>query len=121
LPNIERVKVFAGETPAPSAWYLGAWVMDVLADIAVKPEFEMRSEADLAGFSGIELSASGWSVELAKYKERLITTTGGIARCNPLRPPTDYSLMREELRITGNDPVFERTVASARRLAGARQ
>ena len=30
---------------------------------------------------------------------------------------TDYSLMREELAIPGRDPAFERTLASAAKLA----
>jgi hypothetical protein len=34
-----------------------------------------------------------------------------------LPPLTDYALMREELSIPGRDPVFERALAAAARLA----
>jgi glucose-6-phosphate dehydrogenase assembly protein OpcA len=123
LPRISKVTVTVSGEARLSAWYLGAWVMDVLGDAGVQPEFAMqRSGGDgEQELQGIELSAPDWSVELSRYDERLIVTTGGLAQCNPLRRASDYSLMQEELRITGRDPAFERAFASARQRIGTAQ
>ena len=121
LPRISKVTVTTNGGPPVSACYFGAWVMDVLGDIGVHPEFHMeRSGGDSPGeLHSIELAASDWSAELSRNDGRLIVTAGGLAQCNPLRPATDFSLMEEELRITGRDAVFERAFASAQRLCGA--
>ena len=121
LPRISKVTVTTNGEPPLSACYFGAWVMDVLGDIGVHPEFHLeRSGGDSSGEPhSIELAAPGWSAELSKSDGRLIVTVGGLSQCNPLRPATDFSLMEEELRITGRDAVFERAFASAQRLCGA--
>jgi glucose-6-phosphate dehydrogenase assembly protein OpcA len=120
LPRISKVTVTTSGGPALSACYFGAWVMDVLGDIGVRPEFHMvHSGDDSSGeLHSIELAAPDWSAELARNDGRLIVTAGGLALCNPCRPATDYSLMEEELRITGRDASFERALASAQRLCG---
>jgi hypothetical protein len=51
----------------------------------------------------------------------LIVTAGALAYCNHLPKSTEYSLLAEELRIVGHDPVFEQTLASAHRLAEGAQ
>jgi glucose-6-phosphate dehydrogenase assembly protein OpcA len=121
LPRISKVTVTTNGGPALTACYFGAWVMDVLADIGVRPEFHMeRSGDDSSGeLRSIQLAAPDWSAELSRNDGRLIVTAGGLAQCNPLRPATDFSLMEEELRITGRDASFERAFASAQRLCGA--
>ncbi len=121
LPQVSKVTVSANGDPPVSAWYFAAWVMNVLADIGIHPEFQMQTTGDAARgeLAGIELSAPDWSADLALNKERLIVTAGGLAHCNPLRPLSDCALMAEELRIVGDDAVFDRTLASAQRLVGA--
>jgi glucose-6-phosphate dehydrogenase assembly protein OpcA len=121
LPRISKVTVTTNGEPPLSACYFGAWVMDILDDIGVHPEFHLeRSGGDSSGeLHSIELAAPGWSAELSRSDGRLIVTVGGLAQCNPLRPSTDFSLMEEELRITGRDSVFERAFASGQRLCGA--
>jgi hypothetical protein len=47
----------------------------------------------------------------------MVVTLNGASQCTNLPQPTDYMLMREELRIVRHDPVFERTLASAVQLA----
>ncbi len=122
VPRISRVIITTAGTPTPAAWYLGAWVINALSDAHVSPEFQMQSLAGAgSGLRGIELAAPDGSVELECNDQRLITTAGGVAQCNPLHRPTDYGLMREELSIVGADPVFERALTTARRLAGAAQ
>jgi glucose-6-phosphate dehydrogenase assembly protein OpcA len=121
LPCTTTVTVTVNGEPSVGPWYFGAWVMDVLADIGIHPEFRMKNSADAphGELQSIELTAPEWSAELARYNDRLIVTACGLAQCSPLRPATDYSLMEEELRIMGRDPVFERALVSAQRLAGA--
>ena len=120
LPHVSRVIITTAGAPSTRAWYFAAWVLNALADAGVTPEFQMQSQAGAApGMKSIELEAGEASVKLECHDQRLITTAGGMSQCNPLRPPTDYALMREELRIVGPDAVFERTLATARRLAGA--
>ncbi len=121
LPKVSKVTVSVNGEPPVSAWYFAAWVMDVLADSGVHPEFQMQRTGDVAqgALAAIELAAPDWSAELAHNKERLIVTAGGLAHCNPLRPLSDCALMAEELRIVGDDAVFDRALASAQRMAGA--
>jgi glucose-6-phosphate dehydrogenase assembly protein OpcA len=120
LPRISKVTVKTNGEPAFSGFYFGAWVMDVLGDIGVHPEFHIESSGDepSGDLQSIELAAPDWSAELARCDGRLIVSAGGVEQCNPLRPATDYSLMEEELRITGRDASFERALASVRRLLG---
>lgn len=121
LPSVSKVTVTVSGGPHLSAWYFGAWVMDVLSDIGIHPEFHMaRSEEAAHGdLHSIELAAPDWSADLSRSDDRLIVTAGGLAQCNPLPRTTDYSLMEEELRILGRDSVFERALVSARRMAEA--
>jgi hypothetical protein len=48
-----------------------------------------------------------------------VTTLDGVSQCSNMPVPSDYSLVREELGIVRRDPVFEKTLASAARLAYA--
>jgi glucose-6-phosphate dehydrogenase assembly protein OpcA len=122
LQSIEKVTVTAsGEAPV-NAWYLGAWVMDALASAAIRPEFRMTHEGDGPGkLRSIQLSGAGFSAEVERRGSRLIVTAGGLSYCNHLPAATEYSLLAEELRIVGQDAVFEKTLASAQRLAGGAQ
>ena len=122
LPRISRVTVRTSHFANLGGLYFGAWVMDVLADLGIQPQFhlERSAEGTHGTIQGIELAAPDWSVQLARRDERLIVTVGGMAQCNPLPHATDFALMEEELRITGRDAVYERTLASTRRMIGPR-
>lgn len=119
LQSINKVTVTTvGEAPV-NAWYLGAWVMDALALAGIHAEFQMahEEEGQPGKLRSIQLSGSDFTAELERRGSRLIVTAGGLAYCNHLPKSTEYSLLAEELRIVGHDPVFEQTLASARRLA----
>jgi glucose-6-phosphate dehydrogenase assembly protein OpcA len=121
--GITQVTVTASGEPSVAAWYLGAWVMDALSSTGVHPEFRMApaNEGAPGELQGITLSGPNFSAELARRGSRLIVTVGGLAYCNNLPARSEYSLIDEELRIVDSDPVFEKTLASAQRLAGAAQ
>jgi glucose-6-phosphate dehydrogenase assembly protein OpcA len=119
LTKITKVTVTTtAETPV-NAWYLGAWVMDALASAGIHPEFQMTREGEgqPGKLRSIQLTGSDFSAELVRRGSRLIVTTGGLAYCNHLPQSTEYSLLAEELRIVGHDPIFEQTLISAQRLA----
>ena len=67
----------------------------------------------------MELAGDGFRVELARREDRLVITVDDAENCTNLPQPSDYLLMREELGIVRRDAVFERTLASAARLAYA--
>ena len=119
LPAISRVRViYGGAARAVAASYMGAWVVDALAAAGVRAALTLEPDANVpAGqFSTVELSGAGFHVELARQQERLVTTVDGLSHCTGLPHATDCQLLREELGIVRQDPVFERTVSSAARL-----
>jgi hypothetical protein len=114
LSRISEVRVeFAGELGV-SAWLMGAWVANALAEAGVqaKLKVEKRDGAALR----TELSGPDVRVELARQGERLVITVNHLSNCTNLPQPSDYLLMREELGIVRGDAVFERSLASAARL-----
>jgi glucose-6-phosphate dehydrogenase assembly protein OpcA len=108
-----RVTFVAGlET---SAWYFAAWVSDVLAAAGV----QVRTSVSRGDSLRLDLSGEGVFVSLWRSDGRLIAKVDHLTTCMSLPQPSDYLLMREELAIVRRDPVFERTLASAARLAYA--
>jgi glucose-6-phosphate dehydrogenase assembly protein OpcA len=121
LPEISGVAVsFAGERPPVFAWYMGAWVANALADAGVRAQAAWLPRPELSGRAlRVELTGGDFRVSLERQDDRLTIHAGQISHCTSLSQPTDYLLMREELGIVRRDPVFERTLASAARLAAA--
>ena len=121
LPEITNVAVaFGGERPPVFAWYMGAWVANALADVGVHAYLTWQPRPELASRAlRVELTGGDFRVSLERQDDRLIIEAGGLTQCTNLPQPTDYLLMREELGIVRRDPVFDRTLASAARLAAA--
>jgi glucose-6-phosphate dehydrogenase assembly protein OpcA len=119
LHEITRARVVFGGPKAPvSAYYLAAWVVDALASAGVQAEPVLAP--DVNGASGrvvsLELSGGDFRVKLESTDGSLVTTVGNLSNCTNSPEATDYSLMREELRIVRTDPVYEATLRSAVRL-----
>lgn len=96
LPRICEVRVFhAGERVPPEACYLAAWVLDALGR-----EIDVRFEA--AAQDAIEFRGTGLQP----------VYVAGCARAS------DSRLLREELAILGRDPVYDRALRLAARIAG---
>ena len=119
LPEVTTVRVaFAGGQAPVHAWYMGAWSLDALAAVGARASLRMEADAALAGRAlRIELAGKDFRVSLERQQDRLVTRVGDSSQCTSLSQPTDYMLMREELGIVRRDPVYERTLASAARLA----
>jgi glucose-6-phosphate dehydrogenase assembly protein OpcA len=121
LPEISNVVLgFAGDRPPVFAWYMGAWVLDALANAGVSAELTWLPRPQLTGHAlRMELTGGDFQVAMERQDDRLTIQTGALSNCTNLPQPTDYLLMREELGIARRDPVFERTLASAARLAAS--
>jgi glucose-6-phosphate dehydrogenase assembly protein OpcA len=122
LPGITTVRVsFAGERPPVFAYYMGAWVMNALADAGVHAElaWEPRPGATGRGLR-VDLEGQDFRVVLERDENRLSIQVGELSNYTNMPQPTDYVLMREELGIMRPDPVYERTLAAAAQLAASK-
>jgi len=121
LPEVSNVVLaFGGERPPVFAWYMGAWVANALADAGVHAYLTWQPRSGFAGHAlRLELAGGDFLVSLERRGDRLEVQAGALSHCANLSLPTDYLLMREELGIVRRDPVFDRTLASAARLAAA--
>jgi hypothetical protein len=119
LPEVTTVRVvFAGGQPPVHAWYMGAWSLDALAGVGARASLSMEPDAALTGRAlRLELTGKGVRMSLERQEDRLVIRLGETSQCTNLPRPTDYLLMREELGIVRHDPVYERTLASAAKLA----
>jgi glucose-6-phosphate dehydrogenase assembly protein OpcA len=117
LSRISEVRVeFAGELGV-SAWLMGAWVANALADAGVQAALRVEKQDGAAPHSlRLELAGPEVRVALARQGERLVITVNHLSNCTNLPQPSDYLLMREELGIVRRDAVFERSLVSAARL-----
>ncbi len=118
LARVSSVRVAYNGEFETSAWYMGAWIVDTLEDAGVSAKIVVGAGRGPASL-GVELKGEGFRVALARREDRLVITVDGAEDCTNLPQPSDYLLMREELGIVQRDAVFERTLASAARLAYA--
>jgi glucose-6-phosphate dehydrogenase assembly protein OpcA len=116
LEQVSSLRVSYGGSYGTSAWYVGAWVAGALSEAGIHPALSVEGEPG-DNFLRLELSGEGVRVLLARSQERLEITVNDLSNCTNLPQPTDYLLMREELGIVRHDPVFEKTLASAAKLA----
>jgi glucose-6-phosphate dehydrogenase assembly protein OpcA len=114
LATVKRVRITYGETYETGARYLAAWIAGALSEAA--PAIEVAGASDVPTLR-IEMEGEGFRVDLFRADETLVVRLNEYSNHTSLPHPTDYLLMREELGITRRDPVFERTLASAARLA----
>jgi glucose-6-phosphate dehydrogenase assembly protein OpcA len=112
LDAVRRVSVNFEGLGAAINWYMAAWVLDSLRDAGIQAE-----PAVAQGGAPVTLEGEGLRLEMRRADGRIEVSLNGTSTCASLSPPTDYLLMREELEIVRRDPVFEKTVASAVRLA----
>jgi len=123
LPRVSEIAItYSSPTPTASAYYMAAWLVDGFqkAGVAVRVNFASTpgpagrqiNRIDLRGQNGESIASVGL-VEGQAAEIRV----GELTSRAVLPPLTDYALMREELSIPGRDPVFERALAGAARLA----
>ncbi len=129
LAGVQQVRIgFGGSAPPPSAYYLGAWLLDCLEGAGAKAlltwdpaekagEGELvRVELNAAEGDGLQVSIAVTGDPERQCAEVRVNT---IANRTVFAPDNDYTLLRQELSIPGRDPVFEKTLSRAARLAQA--
>ena len=119
LPEIRSVHVNYGAGYETAAWYFAAWVVNALDGAGVKALASITPASVTPGAPTLrlELTGAGLRVTLSREEDRLVTTIDDQSNCTNLPEVSDHLVMREELGILGRDAVFERTLASAARLA----
>ena len=126
LSNLGRVAEIAitssSATPTTPAYYMAAWLVEGFGKAGCEPRVKFASTPGPAGrqVNRIDLLAAGGeaiaSIGLLGEQAAEVRV-GGLVNRAVLPPLTDYALMREELSIPGRDPIFERALAAAARLA----
>jgi len=129
LGGVQQVRIaFGGGTPPPSAYYLGGWLLDCLeaagatsslkwdrAEKAVEGEI-VRVDLNAAANDGLQVSIA---VSGDPERQCAEVRVNALANRTVFAPDNDYTLLRQELSIPGRDPVFEKTLARAARMARA--
>jgi glucose-6-phosphate dehydrogenase assembly protein OpcA len=115
LQKLEQVSIVTQGEPDVAAFYLGAWVMDSFAAAGAAPKFKVERD----GTAPLELRITGpdFRAEVRVEEDRLVSKVNGLENCARMPELTEYALMREELAVMRRDAVFEKTLASAVRLA----
>lgn len=116
IASVRRAAVTYGSTYETSARLMGAWIGDSLAQAGGAAEIAV-TRSDAVPTIAIEMEGDGLKVELARREETLLVTVNDASHHTSLPYPTDYLMMREELGLVARDPVLERTLSSAARLA----
>jgi glucose-6-phosphate dehydrogenase assembly protein OpcA len=116
LGRVSSIDLEWGGSRFAPALYMGAWIRDSLAGVGVNPSLNFVRAAT-EDFLLVRLRGEGISVEMSRQGDRMVVTLNGASQCTNLPHPTDYMLMREELGLVRHDPVFEKVLAAAARLA----
>jgi hypothetical protein len=116
LSKVSNIQMEWGGTRQTPALYLGAWIRDSLVRAGVAPTLQFTRTGDEEHLR-VRLSGDGFEATVERQDGRMVVTLNGASQCTNLPQPTDYMLMREELGIVRHDPVFEKTLTSAARLA----
>jgi glucose-6-phosphate dehydrogenase assembly protein OpcA len=114
LSGISEVRVTWGPGFDAAARYLAAWAQEALAGAGVNAKVTLAPGIETLR---IEFTGSGLHVGLHREDDRLVVTVDELSTCTHLSQATDYVLMREELGILRRDPIFEKTLSAAARLA----
>ncbi len=109
-----RVAGREGESPVP-ALYVAAWLKRSLRDVAVEIERDNPGPGEV---SRVMLTGDGWEISFRRTESEAVDlNAGGSIRTVVLSPMDECTVMREELSITGRDPVFDAVFPIAERMA----
>jgi glucose-6-phosphate dehydrogenase assembly protein OpcA len=119
LQKTAAIRVACGaDAPRNTALYMAAWIQNALQDAGVTATATITSDLPGAALLAVaELRSGDLDVVLERHDDRMAASINGLTQQTHLPQPSDYLLMREELGIVRHDPIFERTVALATRLA----
>jgi glucose-6-phosphate dehydrogenase assembly protein OpcA len=106
LKQVQTVEVVGreGSSPMP-ALYVAAWLRRAMPNAAVSVQHGPPGPGEVANVS---LSGPGCEILFRRTESAVVEVTAGSPeRPVVLAPMDDYSVMREELAISGRDPVFD--------------
>jgi hypothetical protein len=116
LASFSQVSSIRVQWPAPSGHYMAAWLEDGLRRAGADPHVEI--DAAPSDARTVEIDAPGLQVMVSRCEARCAEIRINDAVHQTMLPELDdHSLMSEELAIAGHDPVFERVLPAALRLA----
>jgi len=118
LKTASEIRVTYGGSYEMPAWYMGAWVKNVLASAGVSAALRVAGEPG-AGFLRVELIGTDLRVQLERRDNTLEIVVNDLVNRVNLPEPTDYLLIREEVGIIREDPVFQSSLETAASLAYA--
>jgi hypothetical protein len=116
LASLAQVSAINVQWPAPSGHYMAAWLEDSLRRAGANPDVHLDA-APSEGRS-VETAAPDLHLTVSRCEDRCAEIRINDAVNQTMLPELDeYLLMSEELSIAGHDPVFERVLPAALRLA----
>jgi glucose-6-phosphate dehydrogenase assembly protein OpcA len=118
LPEIRRVRVVcAPPAPSSAAFYMGAWLAASLRRAGVEAEtvFDSDPAAPAGEIARITLSGAegGFAIGLDAHGDVLTASAAGVSSCVMLPHPADHLLLREEIAIQREDPIFNEALPTA--------
>lgn len=116
LTGAARITVCDAGAVTTRALYMAAWMAGALDSAGVRATVHIRAGAPE---TFVALDCGDFHARLERHGEHLTSTVDSLSHCALLPKPDDYVLLREELGIVHGDPVFEKALASAARIAYA--
>ena len=118
IPRLGRVRVLHSASAVPvTAYYLAGWILAALGREDIEAGFE-TVEPIGGGIEGIVLEAGTDSVSIRRAEgTAILIEIGSLKNCTSAPRLSEAELLGTELGITGRDPVFEKTLPAAARLA----
>ena len=104
------------ETPSISCYYLAAWLARALP--AATATFR-RVPGELGRVAGVVLTGDGLELAFRRVEGETGQISGAQSNVVVLPHADDYRGMREELTITGADPILDAVFEKAERLRAA--
>lgn len=123
MQELSEVQVcYGGDEAIPAAYYLAAWLTDSLAGAGVTAHTKLEQDKNAAAGTIASVNLRGATpealhVQLLTRGGGLTIRINGLSSCTAMPASGDYARLREELGIVRRDPVFEKTLSSAARLA----
>jgi glucose-6-phosphate dehydrogenase assembly protein OpcA len=118
VSEIKQVSVlYAGDSPPVTAYYLAGWVMACASAENLEARFEAVPPV-IGGIEGIVLTGNGHRISLRRANgTAVLIEMDSLLGCSVVPLLTDAELLGSELAVSSRDPVFEKSLAQAARIA----
>lgn len=110
LPHLSRIRAVRLTDAGIASRYLAAWLLHGLRQAGASPALHLEEKAAQLRHVALLTEDAEFSITRDDSGCATIVTPGATERAS-LPVAGDYMLLREELSITGRDPVFEKVLA----------